>query len=182
MSDSVSIANQALTQVGGKLIISFDDDTTEAQVCKAHYQPSADQVLRSVGWPCAIARASLAKLVEAPSFGYTYQYALPTDCLLALSVDHDESWKIEQRNLLTDAGTVNLRYIKRIPAEIMDAHLAYSVALCLAARISYPLAQNAALTANIWTMYRQSLLDASHASAVEGSSDTLVSSALTQVR
>ena len=62
MSSQVDIANQALIQLGALPIVSFMDESVEAQAVRVVYDPAKQQILRSYDWNCAAKSASLANL------------------------------------------------------------------------------------------------------------------------
>ena len=140
MAESVvAICNRALDYLGQSPITSLEDGSTAARIMSRQYATSRDVVLRSYPWNCAMARASLAALVEAPAWGFLKQYQLPVDCLRVVEIDGDVDsriqWRVEGRRLLCDeAGPLNIRYLRQIadPTEI-DAMCGDAIAARLAA-------------------------------------------------
>ena len=110
MATEVSICSNALRRLGDSPITTLSDNTERARLCNAFYGDARDAVLRSHPWNFAITRARLAQLSSTPAYGYSYQYALPTDpyCLRVLEMEYsDYKFKIENsategRVLLTD--------------------------------------------------------------------------------
>src|SRR3546814_2945523 len=103
MTSVVSICNRALTLLGQKTITSLEDNSQAARLCVESYGPTRDAVLRDHPWNCAIARADLAALSEAPAFEFGRQFQLPPDCLRVLELWGSRArWKIEGRRLLSD--------------------------------------------------------------------------------
>ncbi len=82
----VEICNQALSWLGGNLIISLEDNTQEAKLCKANYAPLRDAVLQDREWTFAVKRAEPSRLAGAPVYGHDFLYQIPTDCLRILQV------------------------------------------------------------------------------------------------
>ncbi len=82
----VQICNQALSWLGGNQIISLNDDSKEAVLCKANYEPLRDALLYDREWTFAIKRAEPSRLVEEPVYGFDYYYQIPSDCLRVLQV------------------------------------------------------------------------------------------------
>jgi len=131
MTSTVDIANYALNIIGASNISSFDENSKVGRLVNQRYEGVRDAVFRSHPWNCLIRRAELAQEVETPTFGYAYQYNLPTDpfCLRvlefsngSLSYPQDNMtsntggpvYVIEGRKLLTDEGTARIKYIARI--------------------------------------------------------------------
>jgi len=147
------ICNLALLKLGATRIASLTDGTKNAILCNEFYEPTVDEVLRMHPWNCAIARASLSALDDAPDFGYAYQYTLPTSpyCLRVLQMENlDSEFKIEGRALLTNEGTCNIKYIKRItnPTKF-DSILVKAIAARMATELAYPIAQSKTLKEQI---------------------------------
>ena len=82
----VQICNQALSWLGGDLIISLNDDTTEAKLCKANYVPLRDAVLEEREWTFAVKRVELAQLSEQPLYGFDRKFQIPPETLRVLQV------------------------------------------------------------------------------------------------
>ncbi len=140
MAESVvAICNRSLDYLGQAPITSLEDGTAAARIMARQYATSRDVVLRSYPWNCAMARVSLAALVETPTWGFLKQYALPVDCLRVVEIEGDVdsriAWRIEGRRILCDeAGPLNVRYLRQItdPTEI-DALCGDAIAARLAA-------------------------------------------------
>ena len=66
MATAVSICNQALSLVGANSIISLDDNTTEARLCKAIYEPVRDALLEEHAWTFAIKWIDIPRLANPP--------------------------------------------------------------------------------------------------------------------
>ena len=112
----VDCCNDALQMVGVPRILSIDDNRKEARQCASAWDGCRRSELRAHRWNFAIKRAVLAPDSTAPTFGFTYQFTLPTDCLRVLRPsDYALDWLIEGRKILTNSGdTLQLRYIADI--------------------------------------------------------------------
>jgi hypothetical protein len=121
ISSATDICNLALGHLGEARITSLEEDSVAARACALHYRMTRDQVLRSHRWNFAQTRAVLSRMDSGPAFGWSYQYELPADCVRVLEVNDSEAgdvitdeYLIEGRVLLTNAGSVNLVYLRRI--------------------------------------------------------------------
>lgn len=153
MSDFIDICNQAIIEVGGDPISSFDNDdeaTVESVACSRLYHPTKRALLRSYPWNCATKRQLLAPLAAAPVNEFGYQFTLPTDCIKVFNVytGDDEvqrkeikstAYQIEGRNILTNYESIIVRYGYNVDEEKMDPHLEWALAGVLAGRLAYPL-------------------------------------------
>lgn len=176
MASQVDICNMALTSLGHKTITSLTEATETARKCNIYYQQAVDAVLRAYPWNCAMARASLVRLVDTPAFGFAYKYALPQEpyCLRALQLEEKYmKFKVEGRTLLCDYSSAKLLFIKRIVAAEMDPLLVDAVAARLAAELAYPLANSHTLQANMWKVYETKVHEAAVCDAQEGTPDDI---------
>jgi hypothetical protein len=170
----VDIANSALVKIGAEVILSFDDDSKEAQVVKARYDSVRRIVLRMHPWNCATKRTTTSALSTTPDFGWTYQHQLPVDCLRILAVNEeveykeDEDYRIEGRKILADSDEIELKYIYDLEdTNEMDALFAEALAAYLAADIAYSLTQDMQVRENMMVMFRDIVRVAKTADAQE---------------
>ena len=103
MASKVSIANNALTELGADRIMSFTEDSDNARHINAIFDQCLDMMLQEHPWNFARYRQELAQGVETPDFDYDYQYTLPTNpyCLRVLRAEDDINFVIEGRKLLS---------------------------------------------------------------------------------
>ena len=74
-SSEAEICNLALQEVGAQRILSLNDDTVEAKLCKDFYSNVRDELLRSHPWKFAIKRVALAEVSgSTPAFGFEKYY------------------------------------------------------------------------------------------------------------
>lgn len=117
----VSLCNQALTSLGATPILSIDDDTTEAKLCKLHYQPTLESMLEAASWSFATKRMELPKSSEAPPSPWTSQFLIPTDILRIIEAgdspnfdaENSTQWQIEGQYIVTDSEKCYIRAITR---------------------------------------------------------------------
>jgi hypothetical protein len=130
MASSVDIANSALTKLGAKRIMSLDDNVKEAREINAIFTLRRDNLLRRYNWSFAMKRSSLPALEDAPSWGYSYAYQKPSDCLRFVQINDyhvipslvnyasgvdSEPYRIEGQTIATDFGApLKVRYIRRV--------------------------------------------------------------------
>ena len=184
----LSLINDALTHLGANRIVSLTDGSTESAVMNQIYDGAVDAVMRAFPWNCLINRTQLAASTTSPSFQFDYAYPLPTDpyCIRVLQMEETQSqdqWKVEGRNLLTDASVCKIRYIGR-PADVgdIDGLLAATISARLAADASYTLVQSNAMMQNMWSLYLQKMDEARAVDNVESSRDYWVNTKLEEVR
>lgn len=185
MPSIVSICSNALTKLGAEPITSFDDNSNRSKLCQAYYPNVRDAVLRAYPWNCAVLRASLARDAAAPTYGYSYRFALPVDpyCLRVLEVEDDVEHRIEGRYLLSDESSVKIKYIARVTDPgLFDALLSEAIECRMAAELAYPITRSPSLIQAMWGLYAEKLREARGIDGQEGTVSYWESNALIEVR
>lgn len=115
------ICNLSLSDLGATRINNITGDSVNAILCRLHYVPIRDALLRSYYWPFAAARKTLSQDTTDPDFEYDNQFILPDDFLylrsIYESVPYEKSRRshaIEGERLLTNDSTSEIRYTKRV--------------------------------------------------------------------
>jgi hypothetical protein len=119
--DKVSLANQALLEVGAGAITSLSEDSEQAFIVSMLFDQLLDEELQRDDWAFATTRAELPALTEEPAFGWLYQHQMPANpyCLRLLSIDSDlyedePDHVVEGRKILCDSTPLRIRYIYRV--------------------------------------------------------------------
>ncbi len=165
--------------------MSEADDNAASRAIEAVYNGLLDSLLRTYRWSFAIKRQQLARLTEAPVFGYQFAYQLPSDCIRIDAVsdaahldwcDHEWSsyklptprYQIEGRKILTDMDSVFIRYGSRMtdPTEYDEA-FTEALACKLAAEICEAITQSSTKKQAALQDYDQAIKNARSASAIE---------------
>lgn len=147
MASQVAICNLALTSLGADRITALSDNNENARRLTAIYDYCLEDVLRAHPWNFAITRELLAKLTSTPTYGYDYEYQLPSACLRVIEVTDGTNiitdYKIEGRKILTDYDPIYIKYI----ADVGDpnqytSQFVFLLASRLAAELAYPITNN----------------------------------------
>ena len=143
----VAICNSALAKIGVERILSLDEDSPQARLCKQEYQNVVNDLLRSHPWNFAIKRIELVANNVTPAFGYTYTLPLPGDCMRVLEVDAEgKEWQKEGAALVSHYNTLGIKYVSNsIPVGMFDANFEQVVALKLAYDLCYSFVQSVTL-------------------------------------
>jgi hypothetical protein len=85
------VANLALGRLGVSLsIVDLDtENSTQAKIIRRHYKISLETLLERHGWNFATKYAPLLLQANDPNLGFSYQYALPADCLILREIAAD---------------------------------------------------------------------------------------------
>jgi len=190
VASKISICNRALIYIGGNSISSIDEGSREANLCKAVFDDVRDEVLQMHPWDEARARQELAQLSDAPAFGYSYKYNLPTDpyCLKVLTLNEDTygqsaAFTVEGRELLTDEDTAQITYTSRLtdPRKFSPL-LATTIAAALGAAIALKLSTSTSLAETAFKFYIAKLAEARGENAQQGTARVVTQSSFLTVR
>ena len=170
MASVVQICNSALNQLGASSITALTDDSKNARLCNERYTTIRDAVFRAHPWNCLIKRVQLAQDSDTPSWGFAYQYTLPSDCLRILGIkDYNSDYKIEGRKLLISESEVYLIYLAQITdVNELDVLLRETISAHLAQDIAYAITANMQVANLMAEKYQAKLSEARHADSSEG--------------
>lgn len=85
------IVNLALMRIGANIIVSIDENSTNAIKAKAVWDYCLYEVLQSHDWKFAKTRAKLTQSTTAPEYAYQFAYELPSDFLRLVRERHSTS-------------------------------------------------------------------------------------------
>ena len=162
-SSKTDIVNLALTAIGNDPINSIDNTDSKSVKCKTHYYNVVEQVLRSGNWSVASARASLARLTDAPEYGYLYAYELPGDCIKLRSMENQEiySWEKSGSRVLTDSEECKVKYTREInDVSEFDSLLTATIVALLASRLATVFKADPQIANSQFAIYRDLLAEA----------------------
>lgn len=176
MTSSVGIANRALLKIGANPILSFSDDSKEAQVISAIFTDIRDATLRLAQWNFATTRASLAASVSEPLWGYDNLFPLPSDCVRVIELEDPYArYKVEGLNILTDEDApLNIKYIKRVTdPNQFDSLFIDTFVLFLAAEMCYGFTGSSSLAGQLLLEAKAKLKEADLMQSKEDTPDEI---------
>ena len=177
MASEVGICNQALIWVGGSLITSLSDNTTEARVCNAVYADVRDAVLEAHDWTFAIARRNLPVSATSPENGYANAFPIPSDILRVTDVNDGEDWRVEGDSIVTNEGSCKIRAVAQITDPNRFSSLfVQALAARLAADLAIPISQSRELQRQHYSIYENKLAEAVANDGMQGKSRRITSS------
>jgi hypothetical protein len=182
MASVVEICNGALNQLGASTILSLTEDSKNARLCNARYLSVRDAIFRNHPWNCLQKRIELAQDTDTPSWGFAYQYTLPSDCLRLLSIlNYDYDFKVEGRTIVSNSDSMNILYVSREEdPNKYDELLREVLSAALAADIAYAVTSSNPVATQMYTLYQEKLKDARFVDSTEGQ-NTQLSNGLTDV-
>jgi hypothetical protein len=188
--DAVGIANVALGLLGANGITSFEDDSTEAELCLSVYDSVRDAVLEAGDWSFASEWVVAAKLAAAPTAPrHAAAYTVPTRAASVREVTDADgravAWvKGSGQVLCEDAlPSVRLRIVSKEAApERYSPGFVQALATKLAARLAVPLTENGERQASLEAEYLVELRKAKVADGKQGTPQRRTSSWLRNAR
>lgn len=181
MASKISICSAALLQLGKAPIDSFDSPGDTVRLCSNLYPIERDSILRENDWNCAIKRDVLAPLSTTPSFGFSTQFALPSDFLRMVQIGdwyvgmpECQSFKIEGRKILASGTILPIVYVFRNDQEeTWDAKLVELMTARMLWKLAYPVTASTSLRDELKAEYYAMAKAARAIDAQENPSDTL---------
>lgn len=113
MASRAEIGNRALIKLGQPRVSNFEtDESVNAVTINALWSSVRDIVLQTYPWNFSVKRANIAASAEAPSWGYSYKFPIPSDCLQILEIRDDVEYQAEDNHILCDeSGPIYIKYI-----------------------------------------------------------------------
>lgn len=168
----------ALSKLGEDSITALTEASEPGRQCNLVYVPIRNTVLRAFPWGFAIKRVQLAASSDAPVFGYTHKYALPSGCLkiVGFSPEADDiEYKVENGFILTDETSVYLRYVsEETNTNLYDPLFVEALAARIAAEIALPLTDSTSKMNAMFSLYDMKLSEAKSMSSQEGTPEQLI--------
>lgn len=187
MSSSTQICNIALSEIGEDPILSLDENSRAARACNLVYDDIRKKVLRSHDWNFATDRVELALLTGSPSFGFDYQYQLPSDYLRLTATSWDEyadvKYKIEGNKLLINESSISIVYVKDFKDSAnFDELFQEALSFRIASKLAIKLADDKTLRDRMMEEYMSVLAEARSIDSQEGTPDGIITSTWTNSR
>lgn len=121
MASKTEIANRAITKLGEDRVTNVDTENVKsAKTIREMWDIERRALLSAFPWSFAITRVQMAREVSTPAWGYSYQYALPSDFLALIEIYGDPDYSLEsdatggQRILTDEGGPLYIKYIRDV--------------------------------------------------------------------
>ncbi|MEW8025543.1 MAG: hypothetical protein AB2777_21110 [Candidatus Thiodiazotropha endolucinida] len=185
MTTKVQICNMALGAISEKSKIqSLTEKSPQAAVCNLYYDQMVETVLSDFDWNFASQTETLSLIGTAPT-GWTYQYAIPSDCLTVREIVREVRvntdripYKVARdrtanmRVILTDKADAELRYTARVTdTSQFSPSFVEALSLRISAAIAKPMTKKKEIVTQQFQLYNLALQAAAAASANEEEQD-----------
>jgi len=179
------IANPALIGIAARILTGTDDDSNQADLCKAMYETVRDTELRERIWNCTRKQIAIDVAVTEPVYKWSYKYAIPEDCLYIIELEDDKDFTIKSGFIYTNEKNaddqINIEYVQKADVEDtdeldleldrFDAGLKRVMAARLGAELSKTLTDKPEDQVRAWNFYEMMLDKAALANAFEDRHD-----------
>lgn len=192
MASKTEIGNRTLSKLGQPRVSNIDTTNTKgARTISDMWDIVRDAMLRSYPWNFAIKRTDLAPDTDAPSFGWDNAYSVPVDCLSLIEVLDgaddtmpSDQYRFEGGKILSNtADIIYIRYIAQITTTgSWDALFTEAFASRLAYEGCEQITQSNTKKAALWAEYKEFILQAFAAGAIENPPTELIESAWLMAR
>lgn len=166
LQTKIQIWNMTLDILKEQPLASVSDAKATALWLARNYDQQRDFLMESMLWKFALTRASIAADGTAPSWGWTYQYTAPTDCMRIIPPTYSGIWMgtpipYESENskiMMNVAGPLYLRYITRITNEgLFTNGFVEVLSLRLARKLAHWMTGKASMIESIDTQLKETL-------------------------
>jgi len=189
MSSQVGICKLALGHIGSRAITSLSEGSEEAEACNVYYDQARRATLAAHPWDFARKVVALAASAADPEYGFTYRYALPTDCLRPVELTNlagigaspfggradgvrRVAFKIMGRDLLTNMENARLAYTRdEEDPNVFSVLFIEALSYRLAAFLAGKLAESSGFQKNMLAMFQQILPQAQGVDAATSRTD-----------
>ena len=144
MTTPLSICSAALLMIGADEITSFDETSREAKLCANLYNVTRDELLQLYPWRFAVGQMQLPQLADTPLFGYRHAYQLPADLLRLIGTDTDQSYRVFENKLYSNASAMRITYLFKVQEARLPAYFVRALELRMAEILAIALQEDLA--------------------------------------
>lgn len=176
----VSICNRALALLGEKAIISLDDNSTPASLCKVLYPQLRDEITEAHNWTFATRWINLPKAEEPSDGPLQNRFPIPADVLRVIFVGidplHAEEYQVEEQDVVTNSQ----KCVVRVVVSVVDptkfsTMFASALSAYLAAELAVPLVDSQSLSKSMYQSYGIKVSEAVTRDQIQGTSKRITS-------
>ena len=194
-SSEVAVCNGALSLLGAEPIFSLDasaDSSVQAAYCSSFFTHARDVTMRAYPWNFAVKRKDLGAPLSssdanAPLYEWSNAFLLPRAqndfCLRVLETEGRVPHRVEGIYLLTNQGSVRIKYIRRITApELWDESYKDALSARLAMMLAMPITKSEKMLAAMSSLYSSMIGEAYSVDTQEGTPEEIDSDEILYAR
>lgn len=183
-ADRHQIANAALGLLGSQRIVSFEEGTVEADLCRLHYEVALTEMLEGHPWNFAEACELLARDTNPARPDFTYSYQRPTDMVasryLLTSAGRRSFYpfRMAKSKLCTDELDPYLVYTYRAAEHLFTPMFTKALVFLLASNLAGPLTEVDAKVQGYLQLHERMLARARNSNAMQDSPEEFPNNSL----
>ena len=182
MASDIDIASNALQMIGANSISSFTETGGDAAVANALYEPLVIDILTCNYWRFAMKKQALNKLSQTPLNEFTNAFQIPTDSLKIERLEPRGSYKIFQDKIYSNSSTLELDYVFRVDTSAWPAYFVLLITYKMASEFALSVTDNEQKNALYESKYKEQLMKAYAADAMQHPQTPIVDQPFTDVR
>jgi hypothetical protein len=134
---AVSICSNALIMLGAEPIANFEGEGACSVASANLFNPTYISLLQSYDWNFTRKQAQLNRLAEKPLMGYSYKFALPTDCLRIISVTATD-YELIENTVYANQAEIYCDYVASIDVTKAPIYFTSALEYLLASKLAIP--------------------------------------------
>ena len=174
MATKLQIINMALDHLDEEIAIDENDNRPAYTLASRNIDQVCKALLRLYPWNFAIAEDELTSPATR-SYGWSYEYDMPADCLRLLPLRKDEEhqgyvqkYEVRKNKILTNEGEkIRIRYIQDLTADYADLTDPLFID-ALALRLAHAITRKNSYVERVSSMLRQAMEEATLMDSLEG--------------
>lgn len=182
MTTAINIASNALVRLGANAINSFDEGGSSGTNAEQLYEPTLHALLTESRWRFAVAKRTLARLVDVPLNEYSYAFQIPADNLMVIRTYHNSDYEIYEDKIFSNQPTLDIDYIFRPSEGRFPAWFTLLFEFKLAAELCQSVTSNRKNAELFEQKYMMQLAKAQFADSSQRTIQPITSSPYTDVR
>lgn len=156
----IDLCSKALHKIGANEIVSFDENTPEAELSKSIYPVLKRKLLSSFVWSFATKVLKLSLIEDENQTEFQYCFLLPSDFIRAIKISPKVPYKIIENKLVANVSDVVLTYVSDVDEENFSPAFLNAFIYILSAELSLSLLDDVAKFNLFYRLYNSELREA----------------------
>ena len=168
-NSSIDICSMALNKIGAGSINSFDDGSSEAEICSSIYTLLKQKLLASHNWHFAKRSANLQKILPDESMqnsSYKYTFLLPYDLISITNIDDNCDFEIQGIYLYSNNENIKLTYTANVNESYFTPLFTSSFIYLLASELALSLLSDSYKHSMFYKLFLSEIISAKHKDSI----------------
>jgi len=177
----VAICNYALASLGESPIISLDDDSVPASLCKSMYPIVRDAAIEAHNWTFATRWYKLPKATGESLGEFHNQFPLPAEVLRVVfaGVDstHGLEYEIEDQSVMANSSTCVIKAIVQVTDPFkFSSMFVHALSAFMASELAIPIVSSQSIQQQMYQVYGIKVAEATSRDQIQGTSKRITAS------